>query len=112
MDNCGTLPDFGNFCIERKDGNPWSGPCIEEYDRYQGVKELMPFAKAVSAKSYDFDEQGNTIINYDKMLDIVKDSGYSEYIGIEYEGEDADEKLGILRTKALLDIYLSKQPLH
>src|SRR6266545_1244601 len=46
---CGTLPDFGNFNLS--DG--------KQYDRYQGVKEMMPYAKAVSAKSHDFDEQGN-----------------------------------------------------
>ena len=74
---CGTLPDFGNFRI----GNG------EEYDRYQGMTELMPWARGVSAKSYDFDEEGNdTLIDYYKILQIVKDAGYKGYIGIEYEG--------------------------
>ena len=59
MSNCGTLPDFGNFCIKREGDNPWEGKCINEYDKYQGVKDLMPFAKAVSAKSFDFDADGN-----------------------------------------------------
>jgi sugar phosphate isomerase/epimerase len=109
MDNCGTLPDFGNFCIRREGGGLWSGDCIEEYDRYRGVEELMPFAKAVSAKSYDFDEYGNTSVDFSRMLDIIVESGYSDYIGIEYEGNDEDEKLGILRTKALLDHYLNNK---
>jgi len=97
--NCGTLPDFGNFCIKRKkDG------CEDEYDKYKGVKELMPYAKAVSAKSYDFDENGNeTIIDYLRMLQIVKDAGYSGYIGIEYEGSRLSEKEGIIATKKLLE---------
>ncbi|WOD43580.1 sugar phosphate isomerase/epimerase family protein [Hwangdonia lutea] len=98
MPNCGTLPDFGNFCIKRK-----SDGCEDEYDKYKGVKELMPYAIAVSAKSYDFDEQGNdTRIDYTKMLQIVKDAGYTGFIGVEYEGSKLDEKVGILATKKLL----------
>jgi len=75
LPNCGTLPDFGNFCIRREGGEQWGTPCIDEYDIYKGVKELMPFAKAVSAKSFDFDENGDeTKIDYKRMLSIVKDA--------------------------------------
>ena len=99
MPNCGSLPDFGNFCIKRKkDG------CEDEYDKYKGVKELMPYAKAVSAKSYDFDENGNEIgIDYLKILQIVNNANYSGYIGIEYEGSRLSEKDGIIATKKLLE---------
>ena len=91
---CGTLPDFGNFKIE---GNTW-------YDRYKGVSELMPFAKAVSAKSHSFDYEGNdTQTDYYKMIKIVLDSGYNGYIGIEYEGNELGEMEGILATKELLE---------
>ena len=91
---CGTLPDFGNFRIE---GDRW-------YDRYKGVKELMPFAKAVSAKSHDFDSNGNeTQTDFFRMMDIVIDAGYSGYVGIEYEGSGMDEMSGIKATKDLLD---------
>lgn len=104
MDNCGTLPDFGNFCITRKDPKDWSAGCAEEYDRYKGVKELMPFAKAVSAKSHDFDTQGNdTGTDYEKMLQIVKDAGYTGFIGVEYEGNELEEEAGIIATKELLE---------
>lgn len=97
MDNCGTLPDFGNFVIKRGD-NP------KEYDRYQGVEELMPYAKAVSAKTYDFDEQGNeTTIDYKRMMDIVLDHDYHGYVGIEYEGKRLSEAEGIQKSKALLE---------
>lgn len=100
MDNCGTLPDFGNFCITRK---PDSWDCEVSYDKYKGVKELMPYAKAVSAKSNDFDEDGNdTQIDYVRMLEIVKEEGYTGYIGVEYEGNILDEEQGILATKELL----------
>ena len=91
---CGTLPDFGNFRIE---GDRW-------YDRYKGVKELMPFAKAVSAKSHNFDSNGNeTRTDFFRMMDIVIDAGYSGYVGIEYEGSEMDEMSGIKATKDLLD---------
>ena len=64
----------------------------------------MPYAKAVSAKSYDFDEQGNeTVIDYVKILQTGKEAGYTGYIGIEYEGYRLSEKAGILATKALLE---------
>ncbi len=87
--NVGTLPDFGNFGT---------------YDRYKGTKELMPFAKLVSAKSHDFDDQGNeTKTDYHKMMKIVVDSGYRGYVGIEYEGSRLPEVEGVLATKKLLE---------
>ncbi|MBX2892151.1 MAG: sugar phosphate isomerase/epimerase [Saprospiraceae bacterium] len=102
MKECGILPDFGNFCIKRSEGE-WQGKCLEEYDRYLGTKEFMPFAKDVSAKTYDFDEQGNCIeTDYRRMLKIVKDAGYRGYIGIEYEGDKLSEPDGIKATLALL----------
>ncbi len=99
MDNCGTLPDFGNFCIRRSDEG-----CTEEYDRYKGVRELMPYAKAVSAKTNDFDEDGNEIhTDFVKMMKIVRDAGFKGYVGIEYEGSDLPEDKGILASKQLLE---------
>jgi L-ribulose-5-phosphate 3-epimerase len=93
---CGTLPDFGNFRI---------GPG-EEYDRYKGVAELMPWAKGVSAKSNDFDAQGNEVaIDYGRMIEIVLGHGYKGYIGIEYEGERLSEAEGVAATKKLLQRY-------
>lgn len=99
MKNVGTLPDFGNFCIKRTNNG-----CAEQYDRYQGTKELMPFAKGVSAKTYDFDEKGNCIeTDYVKILKIVKESGFRGIAGIEYEGSKLSEREGIKATKALLE---------
>ena len=96
---CGTLPDFGNFRVS----------VTEMYDRYQGVQELMPFAHAVSAKSHDFDEQGNeTNTDYRKMMKIVVDAGYRGYVGIEYEGKNPDEYAGIRATKKLLETVRSE----
>lgn len=98
MPNCGTLPDFGNFCIKFEDRK-----CIEEYDRYLGVEELMPYAHAVSAKTFQFDNQGNPIeTDYYKMMDIVLKAGYSGYVGIEYEGVQVDEYTGIRATQKIL----------
>jgi sugar phosphate isomerase/epimerase len=92
--NCGTLPDFGNFQIS--EGN-W-------YDRYLGVTELMPFAKAVSAKSYNFNEAGQCVeTDYPRMMKIVLDAGYHGHVGIEYEGDKLSEAQGIRATKLLLD---------
>jgi sugar phosphate isomerase/epimerase len=88
LKNCGTLPDFGNF---------------GSYDRYQGVKETMPYAKGVSAKSHDFDADGNeTRTDYRKMMKIVLEAGYHGYVGIEYEGSKLPEPDGIRATKKLL----------
>lgn len=91
--NCGTLPDFGNFTL--REG--------ETYDRYLGVAELMPFAKAVSAKSYDFDREGLCLeTDYKRMMKIVLDAGYRSFVGIEYEGSILAEKEGINATRDLL----------
>ncbi len=107
MENCGTLPDFGNFCIKRASGDYYQSKCVEEYDRYKGVAELMPYAKGVSAKSYGFDEEGKeTTIDFARMLKIVKDSGYTGFIDVEYEGNELSEEEGILATKKLLEELL------
>jgi sugar phosphate isomerase/epimerase len=91
--NCGTLPDFGNFNLGQG----------KTYDRYQGVQELMPYAKAVSAKSHDFDADGNeTNTDYRRMMKIVLDAGYRGWVGVEYEGGQLDEQEGIKATHELL----------
>jgi sugar phosphate isomerase/epimerase len=96
---CGTLPDFGNFGLG--DG--------KTYDRYQGVKELMPFAKAVSAKSHEFDAKGNEVhTDYFKMMKIVLDAGYRGWVGIEFEGSKHPELEGIRLTKKLLEMVREK----
>ncbi|MBT5995510.1 MAG: sugar phosphate isomerase/epimerase [Candidatus Marinimicrobia bacterium] len=89
----GTLPDFGNFRIE---GDEW-------YDRYQGMTELMPYAKAVSAKSHEFDDNGDeTGSDFYRIMDIVLDADYNGYVGIEYEGSVHSEMEGIRFTNELL----------
>lgn len=104
MDNVGTLPDFGNFCIARSpDG------CANAYDRYQGMKDLMPFAKGVSAKSNSFDADGNEeSSDFLKIMKIVKESGFRGYVGIEYEGTQLSEDEGIKATKALLEKVIAQ----
>ena len=101
--NFGTFPDFGNWCLSAKWGST-QVKCDKVYDRYQGVAEFLPFAKAVSAKSYNFNEKGeDAIIDYHKMLKIVKDSRFDGFIGIEYEGEILNEHDGIIATKSLIE---------
>ncbi len=86
---CGTLPDFGNFY---------------DYDRYKGVAEMMRYAKGVSAKTHDFDAQGNCVeTDYRRMMKIVLDAGYHGRVGIEYEGNKISEPDGIRATKRLLE---------
>ncbi|APZ94577.1 sugar phosphate isomerase/epimerase family protein [Fuerstiella marisgermanici] len=101
---CGTLPDFGNFGINRDKG--------EWFDRYRGTELLMPYAKAVSAKTYDFEESRPFVTidsrwqketDYKKMMKIVADSGYTGWVGIEYEGGKLDEFAGIKASKKLLE---------
>ena len=74
---CGTLPDFGNFRISKE----------ETYDSYQGIEDLMPFAKGVSVKDRGWDAKGNSVqIDFVRMLEIVLKSGFRGYCGIEYGG--------------------------
>lgn len=103
-ENCGTLPDFGNFCIaEEGYGSVFDGSCADVYDIYQGVSEMMPKAMALSAKSNDFDENGDeTFIDYTRMLQIAKENGYDGFIGVEYEGSRLSEIEGIKATRDLL----------
>ncbi|MDA9257959.1 sugar phosphate isomerase/epimerase [Flavobacteriaceae bacterium] len=107
LDNCGTLPDFGNFCIEKEDPNNYFSNCINEYDKYLGMEELMPYAKAVSAKSFDFNNNGEeSTIDFKRIIDIVGSFEYKGYYGIEYEGLNLSEEKGILKTKKLLERHL------
>lgn len=96
----GSLPDFGNFCMD------WSRADEPDawYDRYQGVEELMPYAKAVSAKSYEFDAAGNEVhTDYERMMRILSEAGYTGWVGIEWEGGGISELEGVLATKRLLE---------
>jgi sugar phosphate isomerase/epimerase len=87
--NCGVLPDLGNFY---------------EYDRYAGVKDMMPYAKGVSGKTHDFDQNGNeTVIDYVKMMKIISDSGFKGYIDVEYEGDKLSEPDGVKASIALIN---------
>jgi sugar phosphate isomerase/epimerase len=105
--NVGILPDFGNFCIRRDSGELYRGKCLEEYDKYLAVKEWMPVAKGVSAKTFDFDAAGNCVeTDYPRMFSIIKASGFRGIVGIEYEGETTSEPDGIRKTKALLEKIL------
>lgn len=125
LKNCGTLPDLGNFYIVRnrekaeqyeKQKAPYAGdPAYTEdeiglaYDAYKGVTELMPFAKGVSAKTRDFDEQGEEkYVDYTRMMNIVKDAGYSGYIGLEFEGKSMSEVEGIRKSKELVERVIAK----
>ncbi len=101
----GTLPDFGNFQVNRETG--------EMYDTYKGMKELMPWAKAVSAKSYNWDEHedplttvgwgGNNVVDFKRVMKIVVNAGYNGFVGVEYEGDKHSEMEGIRLTKEALD---------
>ncbi len=92
----GTLPDFGNFVIDRQTG--------ESYDRYKGVELLMPFAKGVSAKSNVFDKEGNEAnMDYFRLMKIVDDAGYKGFVGVEFEGSELSEKEGVIATRKLLE---------
>jgi hypothetical protein len=120
MPNAGLLPDFGNFCRQRSKPvtNDIKGmmatKCIKEYDKYEGVKKMMPYVKGISAKTHRFDASGNDIeTDFFKMFKIIKDGGFKGYVGIEYEGGIynmfdpsagyiSDEE-GVKATKALLE---------
>lgn len=96
---CGTLPDFGNFRISAE----------QEYDKYQGVRDLMPYAKGVSAKTHNFKEDGEeTDIDYTRMFEIIKAAKWTGIVGIEYEGSTLSEEEGIRKTKELLERVRNK----
>jgi sugar phosphate isomerase/epimerase len=105
MPNCGTLPDFGNWCTSHKWGSTETGKeCNAQYDRYLGVADFLPFAKGVSAKSYSFTAEGDEeIIDYSRLMKLVKESGFDGYVGIEFEGSGISEPDGIRTTKSLLE---------
>ncbi len=106
MTTVGTLPDFGNFCVARRDGDRWASPCVKEYDTYKGTQELMGFAVGASAKSYNFDDNGNeTKLDYQRLIQIVNDhktDRFKGYIGTEYEGGLPDPKNGAKLTRVLV----------
>lgn len=122
--NLGTLPDFGtnNFCIERaikKEGQIYNtSPCINQYDKYKGVEEMLPYAKGISAKSIGFNEKGDEVnTDFERMMNLIKAASFEGYIAIEYEGafmammgKDSGNHLssreGVLATKKLIEKFL------
>lgn len=120
MPNSGLLPDFGNFCRQRSKPltndikGMFSTKCIKEYDKYEGVKKMMPYVKGISAKTHKFDVNGNdTETDFFRMFNIIKDAGFNGYVGVEYEGGIynlfdpsagyiSDEE-GVKATKVLLE---------
>ena len=121
--NLGTLPDFGtlNFCVERaqpREEEMYSPNCLNQYDKYKGVEEMLPYAKGISAKSINFDNNGNeTNTDFERMIKLIKSSSFEGYMAIEYEGalmqmfgRDPSDYLssndGILATKKLIEKYI------
>lgn len=117
----GTLPDFGsyNFCVKRGELNfeGLTGECENQYDKYKGVKKLLPFAKGISAKSHEFNSMGEeTSTDFSRMMDIISSSTYEGYITIEYEGammkmfggkgDYLDPHDGVQATKSLINKYI------
>ena len=117
----GTLPDFGsyNFCVKRGELNfeGLTGECENQYDKYKGVKKLLPFAKGISAKSHEFNSMGEeTSTDFSRMMDIISSSTYEGYITIEYEGammkmfggkgDYLDPHDGVQATKSLIKKYI------
>jgi len=61
--------------------------CLERYDTNLGIEELMPYAKGVSVKTHKFDANGNEAeIDFQRVFNIIKKSGFNAVVGIEYEG--------------------------
>ena len=99
LSNVHALADIDNWCIERENGKLWGAPCIHRYDPYQGMRELMPYAKAISIKSFEFDEDGNEKnIDFVRFFEIIKSHDFDGYLGIEYEGEERSVEEGIQKT--------------
>jgi len=98
----GSLADFDNWCTERENGQIWGAPCTKRYDRYQGLRELMPYAESVSVKAFKFDAEGNeTVMDYKALFKIIRAAEYDGYLGIEYEGDELSSREGIEKTLAL-----------
>jgi sugar phosphate isomerase/epimerase len=94
LPNFGVLPDFGNF--------------PKTADRYEAVRKLMPYAKGVSFKCYDFGPDGaETTLDMDRLMKIVFDAGYRGWVGIEYEGQRMTEYEGVAAAKKYLDRLLA-----
>lgn len=101
----GTLPDFGNWCLNAEWGSTQTTKnCSNIFPPEDGIAAFLPYAKGVSAKSYAFDDDGfDTVINYPKLLQLVKNSDFEGHIGIEFEGENMEEPAGIKATKNLIE---------
>jgi len=107
----GSLADFDNWCIEREGGAMWGAPCIKEYDRYEGMQKLLPTARSVSLKAFDFDGDGDAIkTDFKRMFELIKAAQYDEYLAVEFEGHDMDPIEGIRKTLELCRRYDANAP--
>lgn len=90
-----TCPDFGNF---------------PEEIRYEGLEKIARYAEVVHAKTYEFNDQGETFkeeipINFKRCVGIFERQGFNGYYSIEYEGK-GEQREGVKKSLALLKRYL------
>ncbi len=86
---CRLMPDFGKLS-----------------DPYCGTVAMMPYADSVSAKSWNFDEEGNEkSLSYFRLIRSLNDVEYDQIIAVEYEGEEMSPVEGVKATIKLLERY-------
>ncbi|GAB5561933.1 MAG: hypothetical protein SynsKO_35800 [Synoicihabitans sp.] len=94
----GTYTDLDNFFM-----GGWNHDPQRRYDRTQGLFDLAPYTKAISAKTHDFGPDGEeTTIDYQACLKILLDAGFTGLVGAEYEGHRLSEAEGSRLTVELL----------
>jgi sugar phosphate isomerase/epimerase len=109
--NVYAYPDFDNWCWERVGGDHYNGECVHRYDRYKGVEMLLPYAHALSVKGLQFDKSGEeTTIDYKRMMELTHQATYDHYLGIEYEGEDLNPRVGVQKIIDLVRKYYPSAP--
>lgn len=86
---CRLMPDFGKLS-----------------DPYCGTVAMLPYSESVSAKSWNFDEEGNEkSLSYFRLIRSINDVEYKKIIAIEYEGEKMSPVEGVKATKKLLELH-------
>ncbi|MEM7791277.1 MAG: sugar phosphate isomerase/epimerase family protein [Verrucomicrobiota bacterium] len=87
--NCKLMPDFGK---------------MKGTDIYQGTKDMMPHTVAVSAKGHDFKDDGSQKdFDYPRLMKIVRESGYTGIVAIEYEGKNLGPVEGVKAMQKILE---------
>lgn len=103
-----TLVDIGNFeplmSMQMAIMQGQEPPVVDAEPVYSSIAKIAPYAGLVHAKTHEFDADGRPLrLDVVRALRVVRDTGYTGPISLEYEGNNGDPWENTRRTLGLVE---------